>query len=326
MADRRSPATGPGAGLDGRSAGLLLALSLIWAVYYLFSQRLVAALTCFPAGLAIRVLTFFLLPLLAAAGRRIRELKPPPLRMMPVMMLIGLLGFLLDFTAFLGLRHESAGGGTVLLKTDVLMAAVIGAVVCKEKFRLRDVGAILLMFSGVLLTMDVFHLRLSGLNDLFFVLSAFFVTLNAFVIQWALHHPRTPVKGMTIGFYNNFYAMLLFGAAVLISGTGEELAQGISRPDVWGVALAAGLGQSFVYVFYYAALGRQPVWIVKVFLLLMPVFTTAIEAAASWLLTGESGLSWSRLAGMALVLAGAAVLLLKKRPAASASPPPQKGE
>lgn len=103
----------------------------------------------------------------------------------------------------------------------------------KEKFRLWDIGAILMMFCGVLLTMNVFHLQMSGVNDLFFILSAFFVTLNAFVIQWALHHPKTPVKGMTIGFYNNFYAMLLFGIAVLVSGTGGDLAAGVTGDGVW---------------------------------------------------------------------------------------------
>ena len=267
----------------------------------------------FPSGLIIRVLTFFILIVMAAVSVRIRDLKPPPPRMMLVMVLIGLLGFLLDFTAFLGLRYSSAGGGTVLLKTDVLMAAVISAVVFKEKFRLWDIGAILMMFCGVLLTMNVFHLQMSGVNDLFFILSAFFVTLNAFVIQWALHHPKTPVKGMTIGFYNNFYAMLLFGIAVLVSGTGGDLAAGVTGDGVWAIALMAGFGQSFVYVFYYAALGRQPVWLVKVFLLLMPVFTTVIETVAELVTTGTTSMTWSRLGGMLLVLAGAAVLLLKKK-------------
>lgn len=299
--------------MDKKSSGLLLTLSLVWALYYIFSQKLVAAVTSFPSGLIIRVLTFFILIVMAAVSGRIRDLKPPPPRMMLVMVLIGLLGFLLDFTAFLGLRYSSAGGGTVLLKTDVLMAAVISAVVFKEKFRLWDIGAILMMFCGVLLTMNGFHLQMSGVNDLFFILSAFFVTLNAFVIQWALHHPKTPVKGMTIGFYNNFYAMLLFGIAVLVSGTGGDLAAGVTGDGVWAIALMAGFGQSFVYVFYYAALGRQPVWLVKVFLLLMPVFTTVIETVAELVTTGTTSMTWSRLGGMLLVLAGAAVLLLKKK-------------
>lgn len=299
--------------MDKKSSGLLLTLSLVWALYYIFSQKLVAAVTSFPSGLIIRVLTFFILIVMAAVSGRIRDLKPPPPRMMLVMVLIGLLGFLLDFTAFLGLRYSSAGGGTVLLKTDVLMAAVISAVVFKEKFRLWDIGAILMMFCGVLLTMNVFHLQMSGVNDLFFILSAFFVTLNAFVIQWALHHPKTPVKGMTIGFYNNFYAMLLFGIAVLVSGTGGDLVAGVTGDGVWAIALMAGFGQSFVYVFYYAALGRQPVWLVKVFLLLMPVFTTVIETVAELVTTGTTSMTWSRLGGMLLVLAGAAILLLKKK-------------
>ncbi len=307
--------------LDKKSSGLLLTLSLIWSLYYIFSQKLVAAVTSFPSGFVIRVLTFFILIVISLASGQIKDLKPPPAKMMLVMVLIGLLGFLLDFTAFLGLRYSSAGGGTVLLKTDVLMAALISAVVFKEKFRLWDIGAIVMMFCGVLLTMNVFQLQLSGVNDLFFILSAFFVTLNAFVIRWAMHHPKTPVKGITIGFYNNFYAMLLFGLAVLISGTGGDLATGIVQPGVWAIALMAGLGQSLIYVFYYASLDRQPVWLVKVFLLLIPVFTTVIETVTELITTGTTSMTWLRFGGMVLVLAGAAILLLKKK---ASNPTPQK--
>lgn len=59
--------------------------------------------------------------------------------------------------------------------------------------------------------------------------------------------------------------------------------------------------------------GGQPVWLVKVFLLLMPVFTTVIETVAELVTTGTTSMTWSRLGGMLLVLAGAAVLLLKKK-------------
>ena len=67
--------------MDKKSSGLLLTLSLVWALYYIFSQKLVAAVTSFPSGLIIRVLTFFILIVMAAVSGRIRDLKPPPPRM-----------------------------------------------------------------------------------------------------------------------------------------------------------------------------------------------------------------------------------------------------
>ena len=45
----------------------------------------------------------------------------------------------------------------------------------------------------------------------------------------------------------------------------------------------------------------------------MPVFTTVIETVAELVTTGTTSMTWSRLGGMLLVLAGAAVLLLKKK-------------
>ena len=119
--------------------------------------------------------------------------------------------------------------------------------------------------------------------------------------------------GNLLSNYGEAIAMILFGIAVLVSGTGGDLVSGIKGNGVWAIALMAGLGQSFVYVFYYAALGRQPVWLVKVFLLLMPVFTTVIETVTELVTTGATSMTWSRFGGMVLVLAGAVVLLLKKK-------------
>ena len=298
--------------MDKKSSGLLISLSFIWALYYIFSQKLVIAVTPFPSGFLIRLLTFFVLMAVALVRRHVGELKPPPFRVMRYLILIGVLGFLLDFTAFLGLKVSSAGGGTILLKTDVLMAAIISAIVFRQRFTLRDIGAIVMMFCGVLLTMDVFSASFSGWGDIFFLLSALFVTMNAFVIRHVLHLPDIRVTGLTVAFYNNFYVMVLFLVAILVGGDLPLLAGFFGDTSHWGIAVAAGLGQSLVYLFYNAALDRQPVWTVKVFLLLMPVFTTLIEIGMEYFSTGAVHIPWFRICGMVLVLLGALLLLLKK--------------
>ena len=74
-------------------------------------------------------------------------------------------------------------------------------------------------------------------------------------------------------------------------------------------AVCAGLGQTGIYLVYYYDLRRFPVWIVKVFLLLMPIVSTLI----AFVLFDER-MSVNQYIGMAIVLLGAlGVLLLQKR-------------
>lgn len=65
-------------------------------------------------------------------------------------------------------------------------------------------------------------------------------------------------------------------------------------------ALLAGLGQTGIYLVYYYDLRRFPVWIVKVFLLLMPIVSTIL----AFVLFGQT-MSANQYIGMAVVLLGA---------------------
>ena len=223
---------------------------------------------------------------------------------------IGVLGFLLDATAFVGLSLGSASTGTALLKCDILMVAVISAVIYKTRLTWRQWACMVVMLLGVFVTMglDPAHLELVNWGNFFYLLSALFVSINAFVIKSAQHHKKNPVCDNVVAYYNNFVCMLCFIAASAAAGTLGEIVNCIRTPYYGGMLLLASVGQTLVYVVYYYDLRRFPVWFVKVFLLFMPVVASLICVFAF----GET-LTAAQLGGMAIILAGALGILLEQR-------------
>ena len=87
------------------------------------------------------------------------------------------------------------------------------------------------------------------------------------------------------------------------------------RPAVWDVLrrygwliALGGLGQTGIYFFYYRNLKHFEVWLVKLYLLLMPVLSCFIGV---FFLNEE--LTVKKLLGILVVLSGAAVILLRSR-------------
>ena len=111
-----------------------------------------------------------------------------------------------------------------------------------------------------------------------------------------------------MAFYNNFVTMLLFTATSLIMGTAGQLKLMFSDPFLLKALIGAGIGQTLIYVVYYYDLRRFPVWLVKVFLLLMPVVATTI----SFLLFDER-MGGKQYGGMAVVLMGALGILMEQK-------------
>lgn len=80
----------------------LLILPVIWGTYYVASQKLVGFTSSFTSGLSIRfVVMLALIVIMAKRGELGLLWKTEGVRARLVM--IGTLGFLLDWTAFLGL-------------------------------------------------------------------------------------------------------------------------------------------------------------------------------------------------------------------------------
>ena len=283
-------------------AGMIAA----WSIYLAVSKWAVGATgSAFLAGLLLRsAALIFLTAQLAVQGKLGDLLRQG--RTAWILMLIGVFGYLLDAFANAGYAHSALSTGTALLKTDVLMVNLATVIVCKKRLYLSDWIGTAVMLAGVFLVLEIdwAGMRLNW-YDLFFLASALSVTINAFIIKAAQeqYHADTDM----IGYYNNFTVLVLFLISSLITGDLSRISA-VSAPGFWGLVALGGLAQTLIYFFYYRNLRRMEVWMVKLYLLLMPVLSCFIGV----LFLGER-LSASKVLGVAVVLLGAAVILLRGR-------------
>ena len=285
--------------------GLMIAgMVFSWAIYYAISKVMVAW-TGSPAlaGLLLRgaALGFLTAQLLAdgAFSRLFHQGKAVVL-----LCVIGAFGFALDLFANIGYQGGSLAAGTALLKTDVLMVNLVTVALYHRRLYASDWAGTFIMLAGVLLVLGVdlrgVHFRL---RDGFFLLSAGCVTVNAFLIKAA--QERYHEDADMISYYNNAVVLVLFG--VMAAMQGEPLPDALPENFWWFVALG-GLAQTGIYFFYYRNLKRCEVWVVKLYLLLMPIVSAFIGAV----FLGEE-LTAARIVGIGVVLAGAAVILLRDK-------------
>ena len=287
----------------------LLILPVIWGTYYVASQKLVGFTSSFTSGLSIRfVVMLALIVIMAKRGELGLLWKTEGVRARLVM--IGTLGFLLDWTAFLGLSMSSAATGTALLKCDVLMVNIISVIVYKQKFTWKAWVCTFVMLFGVFMVMgiDFTNFKIAEPGNIFFLLSALFVSINAFVIKSVQLDKKNPICDDVVAFYNNFITMIFFTAASLIAGTVKEVQNIFTDKYVALALLFAAAGQTLVYVVYYHNLRNYPVWLVKVFLLFMPIVSTII----TFVLFGEHMVG-KQYIGMAVVILGALGILMQQK-------------
>ena len=290
-----------------RNAGLIGGMVVAWSVYYAVSKILVDATgSALLTGFLLRsaALLFLTAQLLLSGGfaRLFRQGGS-----VWILLLIGLFGFLLDLFANLGYAGGNLSTGTALLKTDVLMVNLVTVILLKKRLYASDWLGTAVMLLGVLLVLGV-DFRGFALNvyDLFFLLSAACVTANAFIIKAA--QERRQVDADTISYYNNFVVLLLFAGSAALTGELRPAAAAGALPGFWPLVLLGGLAQTGIYFFYYRNLRRHEVWVVKLWLLLMPVLSCLIGVFFL-----HETLTPLKLLGVAVVLLGAALLLLRAR-------------
>ncbi|MBQ9458682.1 MAG: DMT family transporter [Oscillospiraceae bacterium] len=278
-----------------------------WSVFYAVSKLVVGA-TGSPllGGLLLRAAALVFLTAQLLADGSFRRLFSQRGRTLAVLLLIGMFGFLLDLFANLGYLHGSLSTGTALLKTDVLMVNLATVIVYKKKLYASDWLGSAIMLAGVLLVLGVdfggMELRVT---DLFFLLSAACVSANAFIIKAA--QEKYGADSDMISYYNNLTVLALFAACSAATGSFRAEAFGaIAR--FWPLVALGGLAQTGIYFFYYRCLRHCEVWLVKLYLLLMPVLSCFIGVV---FLNEE--LTAKKLLGVGVVLLGAAIILLRGR-------------
>lgn len=278
-----------------------------WSIFYAISKIVVGA-TGSPllGGFLLRVAALVFLTVQLVADGSFQRLFRQRGKALAILFLIGTFGFLLDLFANLGYLHGSLSTGTALLKTDVLMVNLATVIIYKKKLYPSDWLGTAIMLTGVLLVLGVdFGGMEIHVTDLFFLLSAACVSANAFIIKAA--QEKYGEDSDMISYYNNFTVLALFGAASAATGAFRADALG-TIPHFWPLVALGGLAQTGIYFFYYRNLKHFEVWLVKLYLLLMPVLSCFIGV----MFLGEE-LTGTKLLGIAVVLAGAAVILQRGR-------------
>lgn len=277
-----------------------------WSIYYAVSKWVVGATgSAFLAGLLLRAAALIILTVQLAVQGKLRLLLRQG-RTALVLMLIGVFGYLLDTFANLGYSYGTLSTGTALLKTDVLMVNIATVVVYKKRLYPSDWLGTLVMLAGVALVLEIdwASMRLNW-YDLFFLASALCVTVNAFLIKAV--QQKQGADSDVIGYYNNLVVAALFLVSSLVSGDISKVYAPQSG-SFWALTALGGLAQAGIYFFYYRTLKRMEVWLVKLYLLLMPILCCFIGI----LFLGEH-LSAGKLVGIGVVLLGASVILLREK-------------
>ncbi len=284
---------------------MVIGMVVSWSIYYAVSKIVVNATgSALLAGFLLRTAALVFLTLQLTADRNFKRLFHQG-KAVWILILIGIFGFLLDLFANLGYMHGSLSTGTALLKTDVLMVNLATVIIYHKRLYISDWLGTLVMLLGVLLVLGVDFAGMTfHVTDLYFILSAACVSVNAFIIKAAQEKYREDAD--MISYYNNFVVLVLFGTSAALHGD-FHLPSTLPAGFWWLVALG-GLAQTGIYFFYYRNLKHFEVWLVKLYLLLMPVLSCFIGV---FFLKEE--LTAKKLLGILVVLAGAAVILQRGR-------------
>ena len=290
-----------------KSALMIGGMVLSWSVYYTVSKLLVDATgSAALSGMLLRLAALVFLTVQLYEDHTFGALIRQGKKQLIALISIGVFGFLLDLFANLGYAGGSLSTGTALLKTDVLMVNLATVIIYRKKLFASDWAGTLVMIGGVLLVLgvDFCGIRFNP-TDLFFILSAMCVTVNAFIIKNAQENYHEDAD--TISYYNNSVVLLLFSSTAALTGAVSPSALRLT-PFMWGMVALGGLAQTGIYFFYYRNLKHYEVWVVKLYLLLMPVVSCFIGV---FFLNEE--LTGRKLLGIFTVLCGAVLILLRGR-------------
>ena len=285
---------------------MVVGMVLSWSIYYAVSKIMVDATgSVFLAGFLLRTTALVFLTAQLLLDKNFSRLFHQG-KAVVILLVIGVFGFLLDLFANLGYAGGSLSTGTALLKTDVLMVNLVTVLLYHKKLYPSDWLGTAVMLCGVLLVLGVDFQGMSfHWTDLFFILSAACVTANAFIIKTAQEKYHEDAD--MISYYNNAVVLLLFGCSAAAAGHIRAESVG-TIPGFWWLVALGGLAQTGIYFFYYRNLKHFEVWLVKLYLLLMPVLSCFIGV---FFLHEE--LTAKKLLGILVVLAGAAVILMRAK-------------
>ena len=284
---------------------MVIGMVVSWSIYYAVSKIVVDATgSARMAGFLLRSAALVFLTIQLLADRNFSRLFHQG-KAVRILILIGVFGVLLDLFANLGYAGGSLSTGTALLKTDVLMVNLATVILYHKRLYISDWLGTVIMLGGVLLVLGVdFGGMTLHVTDLYFLLSAACVSANAFIIKAAQEKYHEDAD--MISYYNNAVVLILFAGSAALHGE-FHIPQNMGG-GFWWLVVLGGLAQTGIYFFYYRNLKHFEVWLVKLYLLLMPVLSCFIGVFFL-----NEDLTVKKVLGILVVLAGAAVILQRGR-------------
>lgn len=256
----------------GKYTNVIL-LAFIWGTLYAAQGYANKNISTYTTGVFTFVITLALLSITLLIQGKFGDLFTVK-ALLPKLLLIGVIGFSINFTNFFGFKFGNAQTGAFLLKTDVLMVNFVSMLFFKEKFTKKDWLYSLAMFIGVLMIIGVDFRQMSfNFGDLFFLLSAVLLTWNTFNISGVIKQKKTPITQITVAYYNVLITMTLFITMFIATGSMGEISIAFASKPILIALIVSGLMQYSLFLSYYKALAELPAWIVKVILLLIPIIT-----------------------------------------------------
>lgn len=256
----------------GKYANVIL-LAFIWGTLYAAQGFANKNISTYTTGVFTFVIVLALLSITLLIQGKFGDLFTVK-ALLPKLLLIGIIGFSINFTNFFGFKFGNAQTGAFLLKTDVLMVNFASMLFFKEKFTKKDWLYSLTMFVGVLMIIGTDFTKMTfHAGDLFFLLSAILLTWNTFNISGVIKQKKTPITQITVAYYNVLITMTLFITMFIATGSVGEIKIAFSSGPILIALVISGLTQYALFLSYYKALAELPAWIVKVILLLIPIIT-----------------------------------------------------
>lgn len=256
----------------GKYANVII-LAFIWGILYAAQGYANKNISTYTTGIFTFVITIVLLTVTLLAQSKFKDLFTVK-ELLPKLLLIGIIGFSVNFTNFFGFKLGNEQTGAFLLKTDVLMVNFASWLVYKEKLTKKDWLFSITMFAGVLMVIGTDFTKMSfNFGDIFFIISAILLTWNTFNVSGVLKQKKVPISQMTVAYYNSLITMFLFITTFIATGAMKDIPVAFGSKGIMISLIVSGLMQYCLFLSYYKALAELPAWVVKVILLLIPIIT-----------------------------------------------------
>lgn len=217
-------------------------------------------------------------------------------------LLMGTISMVINLTWFGAVQWTTATNVGMLIRLDVVFVVMIGFLLGLERIGLRQLALLPMMFVGLALLIEIGKFDWGGhiVGDLMTVITAFGLSINAFVIR----HILLMMDEESVAFYNHAISTLGFLTLAIVGGGLARLPEVFESSSAWMPIGALGVLLAVSLPLYYVALRRMDVWKLRMFLLATPVLAAIVE----WPLMGIK-LSMFQCLGGAIILAALTLLI-----------------